>query len=109
MDRLSRVRRGATHPRTRPVAGGLRVTLALLALALGGHRFVVDHVREELRDVYLAIPVGRLKLDPAIEGGLRIDVSATGVAVRQVGAEQSLWLLSPPLLGLNRQAFARSS
>ncbi len=87
----------------------LRVAFAFLALALGGHRLVVDHVREELRDVYLAVPVGHLKLDPAIEGGLRVIPSAAGVTVGQAGASQALWSFSPAWVGLDRRALRKAS
>jgi hypothetical protein len=88
---------------------GLRVALALLALVLGGHRLVVDHVREELRDVYLAVPVSRLKLDPALEGGLRTAFSDGGVTIGQVGAGPSIWVFSPAWIGLDRRMLRTAS
>ena len=87
----------------------LRGALALAALLLGGHRLVVDHLREEIRDVYLAVPVNRLKLDPTIERGFRTAFTAGGVIIGQIGAAPSMWLFSPRFVGLRRQSLRDAS
>ncbi len=75
--------------------------VALGAALLGSHRLVVDDFRYEIRDVYLAISVQSLPLDPSNEEGLSLAVSAVGFRIGQKGTGRTLWCFSPGRLGLD--------
>jgi hypothetical protein len=81
--------------------------LALCVTLLGSHRLVVDNLHNEIRDVYLGIPVQALALDPGYEGGLAIDGAAGGLRIGEAGRNRTIWLLSPDGLGLDPAALRR--
>ncbi len=93
-----------------PATGLLRAALALLALVvllIGSHRLVVDNLHNEIRDVYLGIPVQTLSLDPLQEGGLTVARSPGGLRIGQSGRPRTIWLFSPDGLGLDPTALSR--
>jgi len=94
----------------RPVVRGILGAVALCAALLGGHRLVIDNLNHGVRDVWLAIPVQSMPLDPMDEAGLKVTWSRMGFRIQAAGS--GFWCLSPPLIGLNRtavQAAARNS
>src|SRR5579872_6255913 len=95
-----------------PAASFVRAGLlgvALGAALLGSHRLVIDNIHDEIRDVYLAIPLQSLTLDPTNEGGLSLAVSAIGLRIGQTGAGRTLWCFSPGRFGLDPAELANLS
>ena len=84
-----------------PVHRARLAVLAICVAALGGHRLVIDDRNHQIRDVYLAIPVQTLAIDPAREGGFEIARTGFGFQIGQAGAIDRLWCVSPPVLGLD--------
>jgi hypothetical protein len=87
-----------------PASGPLRLVLVMTALGaalLGGHRLVIDNLHNEIRDVYLAVAVQSLALDPAHEGGLSMTPSGAGMRIGQAGTGRALWCFSPGPIGLD--------
>jgi hypothetical protein len=94
-----------------PARRGLRIVgilVAIVAAMLGGHRLVFDNLNHQIRDVYLAVPMQSVSLDPAREGGLVVTASAAGFRIGPAGANDSLWCLSPLVIGLDRTALSRA-
>ena len=90
-----------------PVHRARLVVVAICVALLGGHRLVIDNLTHQIRDVYLAVPVQTLALDPAREGGLEIVETGFGFRIGQVGAAERLWCVSPPVVGLDSSALRR--
>lgn len=86
----------------RPATRGVLLGVAIVSALLAGHRLVIDHLHNELRDVYLAATIQRLALDPALEGGLDVHPVVAGFTIEQSGGPQSMRVISPPLIGLDR-------
>ena len=93
-----------------PANRRLRVALTAMAFCaalLGSHRLVVDNLHNQIRDVYLAVPVQSLTIDPAHEGGLSLETSGIGFRIGQAGRGRTLWCFSPGLLGLDPAGLKR--
>ena len=71
--------------RTRPAFSVARWTVALCAVLVASHRLVIDNLDHQIRDVYVAVPIQSLDLDPAREGGLAIQPTIGGISDRAGG------------------------
>ena len=92
-----------------PARAAIRAGLVVLAVATGllaGHRLVIDGLHGEIRDVYLLAAVQALPLDLASEGGLSSQADAIGFRIRQVDARRWMRVVSPPVVGLDRDRLA---
>ncbi len=80
--------------------------IATAAILLGSHRLLVDNLHHRISDVYLAIPVQVLYLNPDSEFGLNIHPVFGGVLITPAGENRSLRIVSPYLIGLDPHELA---
>lgn len=84
--------------------------LALLAIGaalMGGHRLLVDNLHHRIMDIYCGVPVNTVPLDPADEAGLAITKTDLGLTIGLAGGARTLWVFSPPVIGLDPDAVWR--
>lgn len=93
---------------TRPALSLARWAVALCAVLMASHRLVIDNLSHQIRDVYVAVPIQSLDLDPAREGGLATLPTIGGFRIGPAGADASLWCFSPPLIGLDQAVLSRA-
>jgi len=85
-----------------------RWAVAICAVLLASHRLVIDNLHHQIRDVYVAVPIQSLDLDPAHEGGLAILPTIGGFWIGPAGGDAALWCFSPPFIGLDRTTLSRA-
>ncbi len=79
---------------------------ALLLSLLATHRLLLDRNHGEIRDCYALITVQALPFDPYREGPGTVRQAWGGFAIGPPGSDATLWVLSPPLVGLDRGPLA---
>jgi hypothetical protein len=87
----------------------IQLAIAIVAALLGGHRLIVDNLHHQIRDVYLAVPVQVLHLDPANEAGLSVRPVFCGAVIGPADTTRSLRVVSPAVIGLDRTRLAALS
>ena len=92
-----------------PAKNGKRIILfsvAIVAALLGGHRLLIDNLHNRICDIYLAVPVQVLPLDPANEAGLSVQRVFGGIVIEPTGGNKSIRIISPPMIGLDKNQLA---
>ncbi len=90
-----------------PANGGRRVALFILALVfalLSGHRLIIDNFNHRLNDMYLAISVQTVPLDP--DTALKLQLNGAGASINQTGTNHALHVVTPIFFGLDRSRLA---
>jgi hypothetical protein len=88
-----------------PARNGRRIALfavAIVAALVGGHRLLVDNLHNRISDIYLAVPVQILPLDPANEARLSVQRVFGGITIGPAGSNKPLRIISPPVIGLDK-------
>lgn len=80
--------------------------VAILAALIGSHRLLVDNLHDRISDVYLAIPVQVLPIDPADEAGLSMRRVFGGIEIGPKKNDHMMRVISPAVIGLDERQLA---